>query len=104
MYVAIWRYRIEEANRAPFEQAYGPGGDWAHLFGRQSGYLGTELLREEPEAERAAATYVTIDRWESESDWLGFIGRHEGDYRALDARFEALTEAEERIGTFAAAG
>lgn len=103
MYVAIWRYRIEEANRPPFERAYGPEGDWARLFGRESGYLGTELLREEPQPDDIAG-YVTIDRWEAEADWLGFMDRHETDYRALDTRCETLTAAEERIGTFAAAG
>lgn len=102
MYVAIWRYRIEQANRPPFERAYGPEGDWARLFGRESGYLGTELLRALPDG--ADSTYVTIDRWEKEEDWLGFMNRHEADYRALDARFETLTAAEERIGSFAAAG
>ena len=102
MFVAIWRFRIDEPNRPRFEQAYGPEGAWARLFGRQPGYLGTELLLDEeaPDAGRGF-TYVTIDRWRDRSDWLGFQVEHEADYRALDASCESLTAAEERIGAFA---
>src|SRR5687767_12035588 len=104
MFVAIWRYRIEEPNRPRFERAYGPEGDWARLFGRQPGYLGTELLRDAagPDAGGGLA-YVTIDRWRDQADWLGFQAEHEADYRALDESCESLTAAEERIGAFATA-
>jgi heme-degrading monooxygenase HmoA len=103
MFVAIWKYRIEEPNRPGFEQAYAPDGEWARLFGRQPSYLGTELLREEPEPGAGTACYVTIDRWRDRSDWLGFKATHEAAYRALDEKCEALTAVEERIGGFAAA-
>lgn len=104
MYVAIWRFRIEEPFRTRFERAYGPDGDWARLFGRQSGYLGTELLLDEsdPDAD-GRHCYLTIDRWRDRSDWLGFQAEHREAYRALDLSCESLTAAEERIGAFATA-
>ena len=105
MYVSIWRYRIEGPNRARFEEAYGPGGAWTQLFGRQPGFVGTDLLRgeTEPDAEGAVA-YMTIDRWRERSDWLGFQAKHDAAYRALDSACESLTAAEERIGGFATIG
>jgi heme-degrading monooxygenase HmoA len=104
MYVAIWRFRIEEPFRDRFERAYGPDGDWARLFGRQSGFLGTELLLDEagPDGD-GGRFYLTIDRWRDRSDWLGFRAEHDAAYRALDRSCEALTAAEERIGAFATA-
>jgi hypothetical protein len=45
MYVILWRFRPVEGRESEFERAYGPSGEWALLFGRDDGYLGTELLR-----------------------------------------------------------
>jgi heme-degrading monooxygenase HmoA len=104
MFVTIWRFRIEEPFRPRFERAYGPDGDWARLFGRQPGYLGTELLREEAGSDAGGdCFYLTIDRWRDRSDWLGFQAGHDEAYRALDRSCESLTAAEERIGAFATA-
>ena len=104
MFVAIWRFRIDEPNRPQFERAYGPDGAWARLFGRQSGYLGTELLLDESEPDAdGRRCYLTIDRWRDRSDWLGFQADHEEAYRALDRSCESLTAEEERIGAFATA-
>ena len=104
MYVAIWRFRIEQPNRSRFERAYGPDGDWARLFARHPGFLGTELLVEEEDADAdGSGSYLTIDRWRERSDWLGFQAGHGDAYRALDRSCESLTAAEERIGAFATA-
>jgi hypothetical protein len=104
MFVTIWRFRIDEPNRPRFEQAYGPEGEWARLFGRQPGFLGTELLLDEagPDAD-GSCSYLTIDRWRGRSDWIGFQAEHGEAYRALDRSCESLTAAEERIGAFATA-
>jgi hypothetical protein len=45
MYVILWRFRPVEGRESEFERAYGPSGEWALLFVRDDGYLGTELLR-----------------------------------------------------------
>ncbi|MGZ8997828.1 MAG: antibiotic biosynthesis monooxygenase family protein [Allosphingosinicella sp.] len=94
MFVRVWLYSVEETNRAGFEQAYGPDGDWARLFARSQYYLGTELLRGEP------GRYVTIDRWRGEADWRLFMDRFGDDYRALDRECEGLTAEESEIGDF----
>jgi heme-degrading monooxygenase HmoA len=90
----LWTYRVEPSWAALFEAIYGPEGDWAQLFGQADGYRGTELLREDE------GRYVTIDRWDSSEDFRLFKQHFAGAYALLDARCEALTEAEELIGEF----
>jgi hypothetical protein len=48
MYVVLWRFRPREGRQSEFERAYGPSGEWALLFRRSDGYLGTELLSSAP--------------------------------------------------------
>lgn len=93
----IWRYRVAPANQRQFEQAYGNAGDWAKLFGEAEGYIRTELLRGDE------GDYLTIDYWRGAEAWDVFSAGQGDAYRALDARCDALTEAEERIGLFAVA-
>ncbi|HEY9553463.1 antibiotic biosynthesis monooxygenase family protein [Allosphingosinicella sp.] len=97
-FVIVWRYEVADAHRESFEQAYGPGGDWAQLFGTAGGFIGTELLVDGGEH------YMTLDRWRSEADFEAFQVRAGDAYRALDARCETLTSREERIGAFSVVG
>lgn len=90
----IWTYVVADAARAAFEAAYGPNGDWAQLFRKGEGYLGTELLR------KADGGYATLDRWRSEADFDAFKQRFGAEYAALDAVCEKLTSAEQKIGVF----
>jgi len=46
MHVIVWEFRVKSGHEGEFERIYGPGGDWARLFGRADGFLGIELLRE----------------------------------------------------------
>jgi heme-degrading monooxygenase HmoA len=93
-FIALWRYRVDESDRAAFERAYGPDGDWARLFGREPGYLGTELLRGE------CGDYLTLDRWQDETAWLRFKDRHASDYEELDSACEVRTVEEQRLGSY----
>ena len=103
MFVRVWRFTVGESDRAAFEASYGPEGDWARLFARGDHYLGTELLLGTTGAhEQGAASYVTIDRWRVEADWLRFLKEHGDEYRALDRRCERLTADETEIGAFKA--
>jgi hypothetical protein len=45
-YVSLCEFRVNTGFVFEFEKAYGPDGDWARLFRRGDGYLGTELLRD----------------------------------------------------------
>ena len=96
MQVTIWEFRARTGREDEFERAYGPRGEWAGLFQRGEGFLGTELLREVGSAGR----YVTLDRWVSRGAFESFQRRYGDDYKALDARLEALTEHEAHLGWF----
>lgn len=100
MYVIIWRYRVDPAELAKFEKAYGPKGEWAKFFSASPDYLGTELLVDD----ERPGEYVTIDRWRSEEACSGFLADHEADYDRLDRRFQALTLTENRVGAYGVAG
>jgi heme-degrading monooxygenase HmoA len=95
-HVLVWRFTVAPAQRVEFERRYGPGGDWARLFARSAGYLGTLLLRDgdDPHA------FLTVDRWRSADDWRAFKHDFAAEYVALDAACEALTRDEERLGAF----
>jgi 8-oxo-dGTP diphosphatase len=94
-YVILWEFRVRRGSEPAFEAAYGSEGDWAVLFRRAPGYLGTELLRA-PETGR----YVTIDRWVSSAAFDAFRDAHRADYEDLDRRCEDLTIAETPLGKF----
>jgi heme-degrading monooxygenase HmoA len=96
MHVIIWEFRARAGREEEFERAYGPAGDWARLFERGEGYLGTELHRDGAGGRR----YVTIDRWASREAFEAFRARWKKDYDDLDRRCEALTEHEAPIGSF----
>jgi heme-degrading monooxygenase HmoA len=96
MHVILWRFQVKNGCEAEFERAYGPDGDWARLFQRGEGYLGSELLRDTSQA----GTYVTIDRWVSPEAYAAFGDRWRDEYHMLDQRFGALTERETLLGMF----
>lgn len=94
MYVIVWRFVAKDP--AEFELHYGPQGTWAAFFRYDPAYLRTELLRGD------GGEYLTLDYWVSEEAFLAFRAANLADYEAIDRRFEALTENEERIGDFVA--
>ena len=93
-HVLVWEFRVAPGRREEFERRYGPAGDWARLFARGHGYLGTQLLRDADDPDR----YLTLDRWRSAAEWQAFRAMHAADYAALDAACEALTSAERSLG------
>jgi heme-degrading monooxygenase HmoA len=98
-YVIIWEFVIGEGRERAFEEAYGAEGAWAAMFKRSREYLGTELLADATAPRR----YLTLDRWASVEAFEDFKREHRADYEALDARCEAWTESETRIGTWTVA-
>lgn len=94
MVATIWRFRVQPAMTDAFEHAYGPRGEWARLFARAEGYAGTELLKLHGEP----ATWLTIDRWQSEGDYARAKTSLADDYAALDRRCEAYTCDETWLG------
>jgi heme-degrading monooxygenase HmoA len=94
--VIAWEFRVRAGCEAEFEEAYGPRGAWAALFGRRPKFFGTELLRDDETAGR----YVTLDRWSSLEAFDDFRASHATAYEALDARCEKWTAAETKIRAF----
>ena len=92
----VWRYVVEEDQRAAFEQAYGPVGEWVQLFSQAEGYLETELLCEAEDE----GTYLTIDTWVSKEARDAFRLEFAAEFEALDRRCEKLTLEEELLGEF----
>ena len=90
MHVILWEFRCRPGCEAEFERVYGPRGEWARLFERGEGYLGTALNRDHGSARR----YVVVDRWTTRQAFESFKERFRAEYEALDARCEALTEHE----------
>lgn len=95
-YLYVWEFRARPGARERFEAAYGPEGEWVRLFRQAAGYLGSELLHDADEPGR----YLTIDRWESRAACDAFRERFATAFEALDARCEALTERETKLGDF----
>jgi heme-degrading monooxygenase HmoA len=97
-YVLLWRFRPLMGREREFERAYGPSGEWARLFERGEGYLGTELLQRSEDPRE----YLALDRWASGAAYYAFRARFGNEYRGLDRRLEELTEEEAPLGTFEA--
>ncbi len=95
-YAYMWEFRVRPGRRDEFLRVYGPEGDWAGLFQRGEGYLRTELLQDLEDPDR----FVTIDYWRSEESWSSFRARFTKEFETLDARCEAFTLEERRIGLF----
>jgi len=93
MYVILREFVARPGREADFEPAYGPRGRWVGFFRGAEGYLGTELWRGE-------SRWLTVDRWNSEEDYLRFRAARLADYEALDREMEELTEREKQIGSF----
>ena len=100
MYVIVWRFRPRPGCEGDFERAYGPSGTWSTLFGRASGFKGTDLLR----STDGSGDYLTLDHWESKADHDAFLEQWACDYARLDRELEALTEAERPLGIFERTG
>jgi heme-degrading monooxygenase HmoA len=99
-YLVIWEFKVREGSQKNFEKAYGVDGDWVKLFKQDQAYIRTELTHDL----KSAATYLTLDYWESEAAYDRFREQHRQEYEAIDRKYEELTESERKLGSFARAG
>ena len=93
MLIRVWEYEVIPGREAEFEQLYGSAGAWARLFGRSTGYRGTDLYRD---VDRPAR-YLTVDRFSDTDSWQLFLREHGDDYAELDLRCAELTVSEVEI-------
>lgn len=94
MYVIIWEYQVKRDRIEEFEKVYSARGEWANLFQKSEGYLGTELFSGEREPHR----YITIDRWSSPREYESFLSEWKNEYQLLDMQCEGLTDWETLLG------
>ena len=96
MFVIVWEFVVKRDRLAEYERAYASAGDWAQLFRRAEGFVDTALLRDREDRTR----FLTIDTWLSRDAYDAFRAAFDTEYVALDARTEAFTESERRIGVY----
>ena len=96
MYVIIWEFEVKPERVAEFQSIYAPQGEWAQLFSRASGYLGTELLH----CANRPTRFLTVDRWIAPRDFTDFEAQFREPYSTLDALCESLTLSERKVGAF----
>jgi hypothetical protein len=95
-FLIMWEFRVSAENAERFEQDYGPEGIWAQLFQRSSHFVRTELIRDKAQQGR----YLTLDFWTSREAYDSFRLSHAAEYEEIDARCEALTDSETKLGSF----
>jgi len=98
MIIIVWEYQIKSNYIAEFEKIYAPDGEWAELFKKSKGFVGTRLIQSPDHPDR----FVTIDQWESLDDYKMFFSQWRAEYEKLDKQCEGLTEHESCLGTFGA--
>jgi heme-degrading monooxygenase HmoA len=99
MHIIIWKFTVREEHIQEFISAYESNGDWANLFRRAEGYLGTQLLRSTGEP----SIFLTIDRWENATCFEVFQDRFRAEYKTLDTQFEGYSSSERKVGVFSEA-
>ena len=92
----VWEFVVKPEAVARFREAYGPDGEWASLFRQHAGYGGTTLLQDVASGHR----FLTIDRWDDETQLREMRRAAEPEYRRLDATFQELTLSEREVGVF----
>jgi heme-degrading monooxygenase HmoA len=92
----VWEFQVQSGSHRKFEALYGPGGAWVSLFGRDPGWVGTELLRDAENPER----YLTIDRWRSAQAYDRFLAAIGEEYQQIDLAGEQITVTESLVGRF----
>ena len=97
-FVLAFAYRVAGGGEAEFERVYGPRGEWAALFARADGYLGTELHR----SVETPGAYLVLDRWSDAAAHRAFLAEHGAEYERRAAGTAALYDGEERLGAFEA--
>ena len=95
-YVIVWEFRVRLDREKEFVEKYGPEGDWATFFRGSQAYIRTELVQDVTDRRR----FLTLDYWQSQSEFKRFREQNRAEYERLDKEFEKLRETETRLGSF----
>lgn len=92
-----WEFRPRPERLDEFLAIYASDGEWAALFRRATGFLGTTLaaVGDRP------GWYRTTDSWRNAADHAAFLAAFGAEYRALDERCERLTLEERKVSAAA---
>jgi len=93
---SIWQYEVRDKYRAEFIEAYNSKGLWVHLFEQCEGYIKTELMQDFEHPNR----FLTIDYWQSQSEFSRMKKTINAEYKKLDKQCDAYTLSENHIGFF----
>jgi heme-degrading monooxygenase HmoA len=93
MYIRVWEYDVAAGGIEAFIAAYGADGDWARLFERGRGHVGTELYRGTDDQ----AHFVTVDRWTDQAAWSAFLEEWREAYDGLDATLNRLSASQRSV-------
>jgi heme-degrading monooxygenase HmoA len=96
LFQIIWEFIARAERISEFEKYYAVTGDWAALFRRSAGFLGTTLLRDADTPRR----FLTIDRWDAAASHATMRAQFASEYAALDRACAGLTESERQVGIF----
>jgi len=96
MFVILWEFEVKPGSEECFQNAYGPSGPWVQLFQSDPHYRGT-LLQRDP---ARPLFYFTIDLWDTEAAYQGFLDTNRVRYEELDRDTEHLTLQQRHILSF----
>ena len=92
----IWEYEVRSEQVEAFALAYGPRGEWAEYFSGCPQYLRTRLFQDA----QVPTRFITIDYFETREARETFVAAHQAAFDRLDAKWEAATIAERKLGEF----
>lgn len=95
-YAYVWEFQVPSVAQPEFERHYGADGSWVKLFRHAKGYIDTLCLHDRTRPDR----YLTVDRWQSEDDYLAFLAEYSLQYDQLDDECARLTVEEHFVGSF----
>jgi hypothetical protein len=96
MIEVVREFVVKEDFCGQFELAYGPGGAWSKLFSDCPGFRGTTVMRDT----KAPRRYMTIDLWDSETQWEQALVDKKAKYAEVEAAFDEWIESRKALGTF----
>jgi heme-degrading monooxygenase HmoA len=96
MFVILWEFEVKPGSEECFENAYSTDGLWVRLFQRDPHFRGTQLQRDPSRPHY----YFTIDFWDSQTSYQGFLDANRAAYEELDRCCEGFTLRERHILNF----
>lgn len=93
MYQVFWELKVKFKDREKMEKFYDPKGEWVRFFSKSTGYEGSEVL----ESGEGDNTFLIIDEWLSEEDFMACIQSRKADFALLEEKANAVSRTRKRI-------